>query len=54
LSTAHPGKFANVVEPIIGEKMDLPKSLHRVLKKEKHAITIRNKYSYLKAFLMES
>ena len=54
LSTAHPGKFAEVVEPIIKEKIDLPDPLQSVLNKEKQAITIRNQYSDLKEFLMES
>ena len=31
LGTAHPGKFADVVEPIIGQSIDLPKRLERVL-----------------------
>ena len=31
LGTAHPGKFSDVVEPIIGKSIDLPKRLERVL-----------------------
>ncbi len=54
LSTAHPGKFSDVVDPIIEEKIDLPNSLKMALKKEKDVIPIRNNYSDLKEFLWES
>ena len=40
LSTAHPGKFADVIEPITGNKIALPDSLQIAMKKEKKSINI--------------
>ena len=54
LSTAHPGKFADVVEPIVGEKLSLPDQLQSAMKKEKSAIFMSNQYSDLKEFLLVS
>ncbi|MBL7010889.1 MAG: threonine synthase, partial [Candidatus Marinimicrobia bacterium] len=52
LSTAHPGKFADVVEPIIGEKISLPNPLQMAMEKEKVSTKMSSKYSDLKEFLM--
>lgn len=54
LSTAHPGKFADVVEPIIGEKIQLPLALQGVVEREKQSTLIDNNYSELREFLWES
>ena len=54
LATAHPGKFAEVIEPIISEKVSIPKRLQESMSKEKHAIMLPNQYSYLKEYLLET
>ena len=52
LSTAHPGKFADVIEPIIGNKTTLPESLQIAMKKEKNSIKMPKKFSDLKEYLL--
>jgi len=52
LSTAHPGKFADVIEPIIGNKTALPDSLQIAMKKEKNSIKMPKKFSDLKEYLL--
>ena len=54
LGTAHPGKFADVIEPIISEKVSMPKRLKESMSKEKHATMVPNQYSYLKEYLLET
>ena len=54
LATAHPGKFAEVIEPIISEKVSIPKRLQESMSKEKHATMLPNQYSYLKEYLLET
>jgi len=52
LGTAHPSKFLNTVEPIIGQKVDLPKQLEEISKKEKQATFMKNDFSDLKEYLL--
>ena len=52
LSTAHPGKFADVIEPIIGNKTTLPESLQIAMKKEKNSIKMPKIFSNLKEYLL--
>ena len=52
LSTAHPGKFADVIEPIIGNKTTLPDSLQIAMKKEKNSIKMPKQFSDLKEYLL--
>ncbi len=52
LSTAHPAKFIDQVEPLIGEKVELPAQLKEVLEKKKEAILLDNQFSNLKEFLL--
>jgi threonine synthase len=52
LSTAHPGKFADVIDPIIGNKTALPESLQIAIKKEKNSIKISKQFSDLKEYLL--
>ena len=54
LATAHPGKFADVIEPIIREKVTIPKRLKESMLKEKHATIVPNQYSSLKEYLLET
>ncbi|MEA3198130.1 MAG: threonine synthase [Gammaproteobacteria bacterium] len=40
VATAHPAKFNEIVEPIIGKRIDVPESLDRLLKLPKHAVDL--------------
>ena len=52
LATAHPGKFPQVVEPVINEQIAIPRQLQKSMEKEKNSIIIPAHYSYLKEFLI--
>ena len=54
LATAHPGKFPQVVEPIIKEQIAIPRQLQKAMEKEKNSIIIPAHYSYLKEFLIHT
>jgi threonine synthase len=54
LATAHPGQFADVIEPIVGEKIVVPLQLQKAMEKEKNSITIPAHYSFLKEFLIQT
>lgn len=54
LSTAHPGKFANIVEPLINETLNLPAQLKAVLSKTKQAELLSNSYEELKEYLWQA
>lgn len=53
LETAHPVKFLEVVEPVIGEKIPYPEQIEKVMHKSKKAGYISN-YEQLKEFLLQS
>lgn len=40
VSTAHPAKFNEIVEPIIGKKVTVPDSLDRLLRLPSHAVDL--------------
>lgn len=52
LETAHPAKFMDVVEPIIGEKIEIPERLQVFLRREKKATFLPNQFRDLKTFLL--
>ena len=52
LGTAHPGKFSDVVEPIIGKSIDLPKRLERVLSFKKRSMLLNNNYDEFYDYLL--
>ncbi len=52
LETAHPVKFLETVEAVIGKKLEIPDSIRSILKKEKRANQIGN-YAALKDFLLQ-
>ena len=52
LETAHPVKFLETVEEVIGKKVEIPDSIKETIAKEKKAISISN-YDDLKAYLMQ-
>lgn len=51
LETAHPIKFLEVVEPVIGKSLDFPEQIKKVMDKKKEAQFISD-YSELKDFLL--
>jgi threonine synthase len=51
LATAHPAKFREVVEPAIGEHIDLPRVLADAITRPRHSITMAADYTALEAFL---
>ena len=52
LETAHPVKFLETVEEVIGEKVEIPASIKEVMNKEKKSFEISD-YDELKDFLMQ-
>lgn len=53
LETAHPAKFADIVEPIIEKQIKIPHRLATHLKKKKSAKKISTKFEELKKILIE-
>jgi threonine synthase len=54
LSTAHPCKFQDVVEPLISKDIEIPLRLQKIIEKEKHVIPMTTKFSDFKSFLFQS
>ena len=52
LETAHPAKFHDVVEPVIGQKVDIPERLQEYMEREKDALLIDNQFDSLKSYLL--
>jgi threonine synthase len=52
LETAHPVKFYDTVEPIIGQKIPLPDSVKSLLNRKKQSIPLDPLYTQLKDFLL--
>jgi len=52
VSTAHPAKFENIVEPIIKERIDIPTNLKMILEKESSFTEIEPNFNSLKQFLI--
>jgi threonine synthase len=51
LSTAHPAKFPEVVEPAIGRRLELPKVLADAIARPRHSLSMAAEYGELEAFL---
>lgn len=51
LETAHPAKFKEDVENVLGININLPLQLQEVIGKEKVSVQLSNKYEHLKDFL---
>jgi len=51
LSTAHPVKFKDVIEPIIGKKIEIPEKIKEITNKQKNSILIENNIEELKNVL---
>ncbi len=52
LATAHPVKFPEVVEPLIGRQIELPAALHYLLEKPKQSVPLAPSYEALRAWLL--
>ena len=53
LETAHPVKFYDVVEPVIGDKVAVPGSVTGLLKLKKESVRMDSKYQDLKDYLLQ-
>ena len=53
LETAHPAKFRDTVEPIVGQKIDIPARLEAFMKGTKLSIELSKEFADFKQFLME-
>jgi threonine synthase len=52
LGTAHPAKFLEVVEPVLGIKQEVPPRLQVAMEKPKQAIPMSTRFEDFKAFLL--
>jgi threonine synthase len=52
LETAHPVKFYDVVEPLIGNTIPLPENVKTLLNRQKHSTPIAPDYAQLKEYLL--
>ncbi len=53
LSTAHPSKFEDIVEPVTGIKPEMPLRLKRLMERKKQSIKIPASYDRFKSYLMK-
>ncbi|MGN6436674.1 MAG: threonine synthase [Agriterribacter sp.] len=51
LETAHPVKFYDVVEPVIGEQVPVPEAIQQILPLTKHSVEMEAEYELLKEYL---
>jgi threonine synthase len=54
LSTAHPAKFVDIVEPLIGDHVQIPERLNKIVNRKKNAIEISGNYDDLKEYLLDN
>lgn len=52
LSTAHPVKFGEVVEPLIGEKVEIPERLQSIINGKKQSIAMNTDFEGFKSWLL--
>ena len=52
LETAHPVKFYDVVEPVIGETIPIPEPLKPLMEKDKRSILMEADFQHLSEFLI--
>ncbi len=52
METAHPSKFSDVIEPLIGEKIEIPQSVKSLFAREQESIKISPDFTALKNFLL--
>ncbi len=54
LETAHPAKFKDTVEPIIGQKVEIPATLQKFMNGTKQSLPMSAEFADFKAFLMKN
>lgn len=54
LETAHPAKFKDTVEPIIGQEVEIPATLQRFMDGTKKSLDMTREFADFKKFLMEN
>lgn len=54
LSTAHPVKFKDIVDPLISKKVEIPLRLQKIIEKKKQAISMTKDYNEFKMFLTKT
>lgn len=52
LKTAHPGKFREMVEPVLGEKVNLPERLTSLMNKQKRSVKMSKQFSDFREYLI--
>ena len=52
LETAHPVKFYDVVEPVTGQKVEIPQNIQSILNKKKESVQMDPDYDQFKKFLL--
>lgn len=52
LSTAHPSKFADIIEDVIGKEVEMPERLKAIVDKKKVSIPMTKEFSEFKAWLL--
>ena len=52
LGTAHPAKFADIIEPEINKSIDIPKQLHKTINKTKNSTLMNNNYNEFSDYLL--
>ena len=53
LATAHPVKFGDVVEPLIGEKVEIPERLESIINGKKKSINMSANFDVFKMWLLD-
>jgi threonine synthase len=54
LETAHPAKFKDTVEPIIGQKVEIPATLQKFMNGTKQSLPMSAEFADFKVFLMKN
>ncbi len=54
LETAHPAKFGDIVEPVLGVKVPMPPQLQMYVEREKMAVQLPNSFVALKEYLLST
>ncbi len=54
LATAHPAKFIDKVDPLVGGKTEIPSELALVMDKKKESVLMDNQYETFKSYLLSS
>ncbi len=52
LGTAHPAKFADIIEPEINKPIDMPKRLYETINKKKNSTLMNNNYNEFSDYLL--